>query len=297
MPTGRLLAWLGLAASKFYDWKKRYGTDNNHNGKIPRDWWLEAWERQAIIDFHDKNPLEGYRRLCFMMLDEDVVAVSPSTVYRVLKEAGRLDRKSAASSSKGQGFKQPEKPHRHWHIDISYINVSGTFYYLITILDGYSRYIVHYDLRESMTEVDVEIVCQVALEKHPGVKPRIISDNGPQFIAKDFKAFVRFSGMTHVTTSPYYPQSNGKLERYHGTIKKECIRPKSPRDRTEATSQIGSWVRHYNETRLHSAIGYVTPADCLCGLAAEIHAERDRKLEQARLRRRQSSDQSLAMAS
>ena len=125
--------------------------ENNHNGKIPRDWWLEDWERKAIIDFHDKNPLEGYRRLCFMMLDEDVVAVSPSTVYRVLKAAGRLDRRSSSSSSKGQGFKQTEKPHQHWHIDISYINVSGTFYYLITILDGYSRYIVHNDLRKSMT--------------------------------------------------------------------------------------------------------------------------------------------------
>ena len=296
MPGKQLLAWLDLAANKFSTWKQRYGTENDHNGKIPRDWWLEDWERKAIIDFHDKNPLEGYRRLCFMMLDEDVVAVSPSTVYRVLKAAGRLDRKSASSSSKGQGFKQPEKPHQHWHIDISYINVSGTFYYLITILDGYSRYVVHFDLRESMTEVDVEIVCQAALEKHPEAKPRIISDNGPQFIANDFKAFVRFSGMTHVTTSPYYPQSNGKLERYHGTIKKECIRPKPPRDRDEAEKQISSWVDHYNAVRLHSAIGYITPADCLCGLADTIHAERDRKLEEARMRRRETSKATLAIA-
>jgi putative transposase len=224
--------------------------------------------------------------------------VSPSTVYRVLKAAGRLDRQSAGSSSKGNGFKQPKKPHDHWHVDISYINVGGTFYYLITVLDGYSRYIVHFDLRESMTEVDVEIVCQAALEKHPGVRPRIISDNGPQFIAKDFKAFVRFSGMTHVTTSPYYPQSNGKLERFHGTIKKECIRPTCPRNYEEAMRQISAYVKHYNEVRLHSAIGYITPADCLCGLGDQIHAERDRKLEEARVRRRgKSNDKSLALAS
>lgn len=232
-----------------------------------------------------------------MMLDEDIVAVSPATVYRVLKKAGRLDRKSASTSAKGTGFKQPEKPHQHWHVDISYINVGGTFFYLITVLDGFSRYIVHFDLRESMTELDVEIVCQAALEKHPGVTPRIISDNGPQFIAKDFKAFVRFSGMTHVKTSPYYPQSNGKLERFHGTIKKECIRPSCPRDHNEALRQISDYVRHYNEQRLHSAIDYITPADCLCGLSNEIHAERDRKLEEARLRRRQQNeDASLAMA-
>ncbi|MEM6277069.1 MAG: DDE-type integrase/transposase/recombinase [Pseudomonadota bacterium] len=231
------------------------------------------------------------------MLDEDVVAVSPSTVYRVLKAAGRLDRRSPTSSSKGNGFKQPKKPHSHWHVDLSYINVGGTFYYLISVLDGFSRYIVHVDLRESMTEMDVEIVCQAALEKHPGVKPRIISDNGPQFIAKDFKAFVRFSGMTHVTTSPYYPQRNGKLERFHGTIKKECIRPSCPRNYKEAQRQILEYVRYYNESRLHSAIGYITPADCLCGLSDEIHAERDRKLEEARLRRRETSGKSLAMAS
>ena len=85
---------------------------------------------------------------------------------------------------------------------------------MITVLDGYSRYVVHFDLRESMTEVDVKTVCQAAIEKHPGVKPRIISDNGPQFIAKDFKAFVKFHSMTHVKTSPYYRQSNGKLERF-----------------------------------------------------------------------------------
>ena len=292
------MLWIGLATSKYHQWKGRYGKANTHNGKIPRDWWLEDWERHAIIEFHDANPLEGYRRLTFMMLDEDIVAVSPSTVYRVLKRAGRLDRQSSGCSTKGSGFKQPKKPHDHWHVDISYINVGGTFFYLITVLDGYSRYIVHFDLRESMTEVDVEIVCQAALEKHPGVTPRIISDNGPQFIAKDFKAFVRFSGMTHVTTSPYYPQSNGKLERFHGTIKKECIRPSCPRNYDEAMHQISTYVKRYNEVRLHSAIGYITPADCLCGLADEIHTERDRKLEEARIRRRiKSNNKSLVMAS
>jgi len=116
-------------------------------------------------------------------------------------------------------------------------------FYLITVLDGCSRYIVHHELRESMTELDVAIVCQAALEKHPGVKPRIISDNGPQFIANDFKAFVRHSGMTHVRTSPYYPQSNGKLERWHGSLKTETIRPNCPRDAEEAIKVIAAYVR------------------------------------------------------
>ena len=87
-----LLGWLGLGTSKFHDWKHRYGKANEHNGKVPRDWWLEDWEKQAILDYHDRHPLEGYRRLTFMMLDDDVVAASPASVYRVLKAAGRLDR-------------------------------------------------------------------------------------------------------------------------------------------------------------------------------------------------------------
>jgi putative transposase len=210
--------WLGVAASKFYDWQKRYGKVNEHNARIPRDHWLEDWERQAIIDFHQRNPLEGYRRLTFMMLDRDIVAVSPSSAYRVLKQAGLLDRHNHQPSKKGAGFAQPLRPHEHWHIDVAFLNLGGTFYNLCSILDGYSRSIVHWEIRESMKETDVEIIVQRAREKYPNARPRIISDNGPQFIARDFKEFIRICGMTHVRTSPYYPQSNGKLERYHRTI-------------------------------------------------------------------------------
>jgi putative transposase len=105
---------------------------------------------------------------------------------------------------------QPAQPHQHWHIDVSYLNVCATFYYLCSILDGYSRFLVHWALRESMTEADIQIILERAKERYPGVALRIISDNGPQFIAKDFKEFIRISGMTHVRTSPYYPQSNGQ---------------------------------------------------------------------------------------
>jgi transposase InsO family protein len=281
----RLLAWLGLGTSKFHDWKQRYGKANEHNARVPRDWWLDGWEKQAIIAYHDQHPLEGYRRLTFMMLDDDVVAVSPASVYRVLKQAGRLDRHWLSPSKKGTGFVQPLGPHEHWHTDVSYINISGTFYYLTSVLDGCSRYIVHWEIRESMTERDIETIVQRALERHPGAKPRIISDNGPQFIARDFKEFIRVVGITHVRTSPYYPQSNGKLERWHGSLKRECVRPAVPASLDEARRLITSYVEHYNNVRLHSALRYVTPADKLAGLDSEIFAERDRKLEEARQRR------------
>jgi transposase InsO family protein len=297
VPAIKLLRWLGLARNKYHTWKQRYGQANEHNGKIPRDFWIEEWEKQAIIDFHDRHPLEGYRRLTFMMLDGDVVTVSPASVYRVLKAAGRLDRKWASVSKKGTGFHQPEKPHKHWHIDISYLNIDGTFYFLISLLDGYSRYLVHWELRETMKEFDTEVTVQKALEKYPGEHPRIISDNGPQFVSRDFKEFIRVVGLTHVRTSPHYPQSNGKKERWYGSLKRECLRPACPATVEEARRRMTSYVDHYNHVRLHSAIGYITPFDKLGGREDAIFAERDRKLEEARRKRQLARQAALGVAS
>ena len=288
------IAWLGISASKFYSWKERYGKSNEHNGQVPRDFWLEEWEKAAIVDFHDKNPLEGYRRLTFMMLDNDIVAVSPSSVYRVLSSAGLLQRWGAKPSKKGTGFVQPLKPHEHWHIDISHINICGTFYYLCSILDGCSRYIVHWEIRETMTEAEVEIIIQRGRERFPDVSPRIISDNGPQFIAKDFKEFIRIAGMKHVRTSPYYPQSNGKIERWHKSLKTECIRPGVLLSLEDAREVIAGFVRHYNTVRLHSAIGYITPEAMLEGRDKQIFKDRDSKLENARAARKAKRRQRLS---
>lgn len=129
-------------------------------------------------------------------------------------------------------------------------------------------------------------VLQRAREHYPAAYPRIISDNGPQFIARDFQQFIRLTGITHVRTSPYYPQSNGKLERWHGSLKQECIRPACPATLDEARRRVAAYVEHYNHVRLHSALGYITPADKLYDLGPIIFAERDRKLEEARERRR-----------
>ena len=286
-----LLRGLGLGSSKFYSWHERYGKANEHNGKIPRDHWVQDWEKQKIMEFYRDHEKDGYRRVSYMMLDQNIVSVSPATTYRVLANAGLLRRwNEAKSSSKGDGFVQPLKPHEHWHVDFSYLNICGTFYYFIGILDGCSRSIVHWDIRTSMTEDDVALVIERAREKFPGVTPRIISDNGPQFIAKDFKEYVRLSGMTHVRTSPYYPQSNGKLERFHRTIKGECIRPKTPVSLDDAIRLVAEFIEYYNTQRLHSAIGYITPLDKLNGKAQEIFNARDRKLEAARAARKQQRE-------
>jgi transposase InsO family protein len=281
------LPWVGIGTSKFHDWKARFGRVNEHNTWVPRDHWLTDAEKEAIRAFARQHPLEGYRRQTFMMLDADVVACSPASVYRVLKAAGLLVGQTGKPSKKGTGFVQPLRPHEHWHVDVSYLNIAGTFFFLCSVLDGCSRFIGHWEIREKMEERDVETIIQRAREKFPGQTPRIISDNGPQFIAKDFKEFIRLCGMTHVKTSPYYPQSNGKIERWHKTLKGDCIRVLTPLSLEDARRLVADYVEHYNTVRLHSALGYVTPQDKLAGRDPEIHAARDRKLAAARERRKQ----------
>lgn len=283
----RFLKGLGLPKSKFYDWKRRYGKVNEHNARIPRDYWLEDWEKQNIIDFYGKHTKDGYRRVTYMMMDENIVAVSPSSVYRVLKEFDCMRKWNRKPSKKGSGFEQPSGPHKHWHVDVTYINIRGTFYYLCGLLDGYSRYMIHWEIGEKMTESEVEIIIQRAREKYPHAKPRIISDNGSQFISRDFKEYVRISGMTHVRTSPYYPQSNGKYERWNQTLKQESIRRKTPLSLEEARRVIAEFVEDYNTVRLHSAIGYIAPKDKLEEKAEQIQSERERKLSEARAKRKE----------
>ena len=287
IPVCRFMPWIGIGSSKFHDWKHRFGKVNEHNAWVPRDHWLSDDEKQRICAFARANPLEGYRRLTFMMLDADQVACSPASVYRVLKANDLLAGSSPNITKKGTGFVQPLQAHEHWHVDVSYLNIAGTFYFLCSVLDGFSRFIAHWEIREKMEESDVEIIIQRAREKFPNAKPRIISDNGPQFIAKDFKEFIRVAGMTHVKTSPYYPQSNGKIERWHKTLKGECIRIEVPLSLEDARHLVTDYTDHYNNVRLHSAIGYVAPKDMLEGRAKEIQEKRDRKLAEARERRKQ----------
>ncbi len=146
---------------------------------------------------------------------------------------------------------------------------------------------MHWDIREPMREGDVECVLERAKELYPEARPRIISDNGPQFIATDFKDFIRISGMSHVRISPYYPQSNGKLERWHGTVRFDAIQPAQVEAREEARRVVARFVDYYNRSRLHSAIGYSAPLDFMAGKAKESWTARDQKREAARQRRRQ----------
>jgi putative transposase len=142
-----------------------------------------------------------------------------------------------------------------------------------------------------MKEAEVATIIQRAREQYPGERPRIISDNGPQFVARDFKDFIRICGMTHVRTSLYYPQSNGKIERWFKTLKRECIRITTPLTLEDARRLVAEFVDSYNRVRLHSAIAYITPTDKLGGRAEAIWSARREKLARANARRRAKSEE------
>ncbi len=240
---------------------------------------LEAWEREVIMSFYRQYLEDSYGRPALMKLDIDLRTVNPTSVYAVLLAQGLSGHRPLKTSTHDQGFVQPLKAHEHWHVDMSYLNICGTFYYLCSILDGYSRMIVHWAIRERMTEADVEPIVQRALEKYPGVHPCIISDHGPKFIARDFKKFIRVIELSLVRTSPYYRQSNGKIERWHRTLKADCIRPGTPLSIEDARHIVEHFVTHYNTAQLHNAIDDVTSWNKLCGREQALDAARDQKLE------------------
>ena len=283
-----MLKWVSISPSKYYTWQKRKDMENQHNGSLPKSHWLLPWEIDAIIAYRRCHWEEGYRRLSYMMLDEDVVAVSPTSVYRVLKQAGLLARPWQHSNVKGKGFTQPTAPHQQWHLDISYINFRNTFVYLVALVDGYSRYLVHHALRFSVEALDVEILVERARAKFPGVNPILISDNGPQFIAKEFKNYLNLVGITHRRTRFYYPASNGKIERFFKTCKSEAVRRQSYLSFEDLQRQLQKYIDNYNHKRLHSSLGYVTPWDKLQGNENKIFSERKEKLKRAYENRRQS---------
>jgi len=287
-PINKLISMIGISSSKYYSWITRFEQPNHHNGVIPKKHWILDWEKRAIIKYSQNNISEGYRRLTYMMIDDNIVSVSPSTTYRVLKSAGLLNRwNKTKTSSKGKGFNQPTAPHQHWHTDIKYVNFRGTFLFLISVIDGYSRFIVHHELRMSMQEFDVQITLQRALEKYSFAKPRLITDNGSQFISKDFAEYLKQAGLQQIRTSIAYPQSNGKIERYHRTIHEECLMTKSLIDLDDARKQIEEFVDFYNTKRLHSSLFYLTPEDFLMNRTDEKINIRIAKLQSAKIKRYQ----------
>lgn len=287
IPEYKLLKIVDLSPSKFSNWKK--GVNPKPKRIIPKIHYSTPEERQKVIEFKREHMNLGYRLLAWIMVDLNIVALSPSTVYRILKKAG-LSKvwTNPPGEPKKKGFDQPTKPHEHWHTDISYVRYKGTRFYLICILDGFSRAILAWDIRLAMESFDTYMVLiRACLKWLPTteINPRLISDNGSQFLTKEYKAILHEFEMTHVRTSVNHPQSNGKIERFHKTIKNECVRDLPRITEEQFRRDIGEWIRRYNEERLHSSIQYLPPIKVLSGQGEEILQERKNKIAIAKMNR------------
>jgi putative transposase len=288
LPINTLLKYAGIPERTWREWSGRRGDATKHNNNIPKAYYLTPEEVKAIIAYCTGNPLKGYRMQCWEMVDRNVAFVSCSSVYNVIKRHN-LDKKWAELAEEtNRGFDQPLAVHEQWHIDFSYIKIQNSFYYFLGILDGYSRKMLAWRLCKNMEGLNAEILVAETKEMYPqAVSPRLISDNGSQFISKDFEELLALLEFSHTLTSANHPQSNGKLERFHRTLKTEHVRRASYLEYQDACIRMAEWIAYYNSERLHSAIWYLTPNDVFYGRTAKRLAERKEKLHTAFIKRQE----------
>lgn len=282
-PVVQLLQLYGIAVSTYYGWFKadksikceRPKRSNNNKALLPE-------EVEAVTMFRVLYPEEGYRKITWMMVDQNVAFIPETTVYRLLKGLNMLSLGVSGDKADKEYKNKPLYEHHHWHTDIAYIKIRGVFYYLIMMLDGYSRFLLHWELMSDMTEISVSLFVQQTREKYPDRKPMLIMDNGTQFISRDFKAMLSEIDLKPVHTRRNHPQTNGKIERMNGTVKSEAIRKNTPVTYQEACDILNTYQYEYNFQRLHAGIKYLRPADMFFGRDKEILDERKKKIMIAR---------------
>jgi len=284
-PLRRVLHRLGLAQSTYRAWVARAGRDAlaDRPTAAPALDAVLAEEAAAVRGYALAHPKDGYRRLAWQMLDADVAYLSPSSVYRILRDADLLCRWKRTGRA-GEVPAPPTRVHERWHTDLMYLRVGDGWYFLVTVLDAYSRYVVHWELLATMAAADVRYVIQHALER-TGAHPRLVTDNGPQFTAAEFRELVRRFAVEHIRIRAYHPESNGLVERFHRSTR-EALGDEGLRTFARAQTLVAEWVRHYNEVRLHAGLGYLPPAEYYRGDPAARRRERQAKLERGRAERR-----------
>lgn len=282
----RTLLILGLKRSVYFAWKKRAESGSLDDKTTGRESPLKILpkEEKAIVDYALIHTEDGYRRLCWMMVDEDVVYVSPGTVYNVLSRHDLLYRWKR-SQTVGVMVAKPTKPNQRWHTDIMYLWLSGRWYFFVGVIDGYSRYLIHWELLTSMKAEDITLVVQRALEKHPQAKPDIVNDNGSQFTSKEFKKLIKRFKLAQIRIRVRHPESNGIIERFHRSLRDE-MSDKELQDLGNARIMIGQWVDYYNHQRLHAGIRYLRPVDYHFGDPDMLVIIRNNKLIKARINRK-----------
>jgi transposase InsO family protein len=288
LPLPTLLRYAGIPERTWREWQQRRDIETKHNNNIPKNYYLTPDEIRAIILYCSANPLKGYRVQSWEMVDANVAYVSCSSVYNIIKRYNLGKKWAEVEEMKKKGFDQPVAVHEQWHIDFSYIRIGGAFYYFLGILDGYSRRMLNWRLCRNMEGINAEILVAETKELYPEARnPRIISDNGSQFISKDFEELLVFLEFGHTLTSANHPQSNGKLERFNRTLKSEHVRRSAYINFKDACIRMSEWIAYYNSKRLHSAIWYLTPNDVFYNRTEGRLAERKEKLHTAFINRQE----------
>lgn len=290
----RTLAALGVPRSVYYAWKGRAELEDRV-GKPCRVYEVLPEERIAICQFALGYPKIGYRKLTWMMVDAQVACVGESTVYRVLSEADLLSRWKRSAASSGDYHFRPTGPNQQWHTDVMYVWVAARFYFLLSFVDAYSRYIVHHKLLIALDGASVATELQAALEAVNGAQPRIVHDHGSEFVNRDVAAVIKAHNLIDIKTRPRHPESNGIVERFNGTVRAETDNDYGG-NYLQAQQIIAKLMQHYNEERLHAALGYMTPVIWHRGQPDEVRDERARRIAAARAHRKMINQQRFSEA-
>ena len=273
--------------STYYDWQKA-STVVLEKKVIVSAASVRPEEIKAVLAYRDLYPDIGYRKFTWQMVDANIAYLSESKVYDILSGHNRLagwNKVDNGETAKEYRHK-PKHVHYHWHTDIAYVKLGGVFYFLIMMLDGYSRYLLDWELMTDMLGGSVENFVQRVKDKYPHAKPRLINDNGSQFISHDFKRLLQKLEIQQIFTRRNHPQTNGKIERLNGIVKQEALRPGQPYDFQEAWEILNKYAYEYNHQRLHAGINFLRPADMFFGRRNLVLNERREKIESARSNRK-----------
>ena len=293
-PAYRTLSALGVPRSVYYAWQRREHLEDRA-GTPCRVYAVLPEERAAICHYALRFAKIGYRKLTWMMIDAGVACVGESTVYRVLSEADLLSRWKRSTASSGEYHFRPTAPNQQWHTDVMYVWVAARFYFLLSFVDAYSRYIVHHKLLMTLDGKAVATELQAALEAVPGNTPRVVHDHGSEFVNRDVAAVIKAHNLIDIRTRPRHPESNGIVERFNGTVRDETDDDYG-NNYLQAEAIIARLMHHYNDERLHAALGYMPPVIWHRGQPDEVRDERARRIAAARTHRKTINQQRFKQA-